>query len=539
MPADGVVALRQTALPVREQVGRPSLRNSASNPRSSSQGSRSLPGLAFRSLSKDSQSSTGTSPEKAGRPSFSSVALSANAGLQLARSSRGSLRPPSPAGNSAKMDQVSDLALEAMGLGDEYIEAALRQYRGMTSLHLGFNGLTENCMRVVGDQIASMRDLAYLDLWGNHIGGYGTAMLFRPIPGRRWTLRILNLSQCGLGAGAIRHLVKYAGQAPLRALALSGNPLGPDGAPQLAELLKTVIAADFSDCALGVIGARHFGKALASSMTTCELLGLSWNNFGPNGIRQVLAGTRRHVKLQGSLEALFLRGNGLLTEAGAKEVYGCVARPNREGLKHLDLARNAATHSVLRQLEALPIDCIFRIRKPTIPIQDPNSDGDSSPIADIAAYAADEDDGVFWRHIQVVGDLAAISADWRQKEVVCPKNHQLEKSSSTAAALCSVCCLGTIVEGKSYVCRWCNFYICERCHKEKSVAWEPKTLLRTQSEGSLVPRGSAVRATTAPQQPVTRLDACRIPDSIPLRNRRNEVEAFEAFVFDRWRAGVI
>eukprot|EP00746_Dinoflagellata_sp_MGD_P008410 gnl/MRDRNA2_/MRDRNA2_116831_c0_seq1.p1 gnl/MRDRNA2_/MRDRNA2_116831_c0~~gnl/MRDRNA2_/MRDRNA2_116831_c0_seq1.p1 ORF type:complete len:501 (+),score=93.88 gnl/MRDRNA2_/MRDRNA2_116831_c0_seq1:60-1562(+) len=500
MPADGVVALRQTALPIQEQVGHahvgnvPSLRRFARNQRSAplklQPSGRAFPAVGAPPLAQT----------LAGRASFAEIGRKVQTLAVTAKAFGVVRRPTSPAGLSACKDGaynnlVSDLALEAMGLGDEYIETALKQYRGMTSLHLGFNGLTENSMKVVGDAMASMRDLAYLDLWGNHIGVHGTAMLLRAVPGRRWTLRIVNLSQCGLSAGAVRYLAKYAAQAPLRAMALSGNPLGPDAAPGLAELLKTLVAADFSDCALGAAGARHFGKMLATSLTTCELLGLSWNNFGPNGLQKVLVGASKHVKLGGSLEALFLRGNGLLSEAAAKEVFGCVGRVNRTGLKHLDLARNAASQNVLSWLDTLPAETLMRIRKPTIPVPAMDDDEDRSGVEDAAAYAADEDDNVFWRHIQVVPDVASISADWKSVEFG------------------------------------------DQCRLEIG---EPKTLMRSHSEGNIGPRGSTGRATSAPHLlPSHRLDACRIPDTIPLRNRRNEVEAFEAFVFDRWRTNAI
>lgn len=364
-----------------------------------------------------------------------------------------------------KCQFVCDLALEGLNLGSDELAAVLSRYAGMTALHLGLNGLTENGLRAVGMLVGIQRDLEYLDVWGNPgMGSFGAFSILAPLTSSRCKLRTLNLSQCGLGGSVLAGVLSLASRGHLRALSLANNSLGPESGRELAEVVKCgILALDFSDCGLGPRGVAPLAKLLKNGgPCSCILLGLSWNGLGEAGLASLLASSVQYVsRSQSSLKELCLRGNGRISLLAAQHARRLA---ETEKFWRLNLSRNTASPEAdLRLREPITLDKMILPERVTTE-------------ADMG-LAADEDDTVYWHR------LAALDATDPRR----PSLDGLPPQTMPAR-----------------------------------VRSQP-TLL----DSELPSAWTRVSSHASPNRaPVT----LAVASSIPLRNRRNEAEAFEAFI---------
>lgn len=400
-------------------------------------------------------------------------------GIAAVRSTSLPVFPPARRRASQRCDFVRDLALEGFFLGSEELSSVLLRYKGMTALHLGLNALTDNGLRSIALLVSHQRDLEYLDIWGNPgMGSPGALLLLKPLTNSRCKLRTLNLSACGLGTGVLAGLSCLIARGYLRALSLANNALGPGAGRELANLIKSSVAAlDFSDCGLGMQGVLPVAKALQDTgACSCSLLGLSWNGLGEAGLETILESALQNVKMGGSLQELFLRGSGFVSLRVAQKSWQLAAAAGP--FQRLDLSRN--------RISPEADDLLHDPKAPKEIIQVPERVASEVEQEDL------EDDGVYWHRLAAVSlqdkqDAASLDLLPLQRTPARHRTGTLGGTSPTAAS--------------------------------------PSERRRTC--GSLP--GSPVALTRAVTFPVS-------PD-VPVRNRRNENEAFEAFIVARSRFG--
>lgn len=378
---------------------------------------------------------------------------------------------------ASRLEFVRDLALEGMNLGDEDLVRVLQRHHGMTSLHLGLNGLTAEGMKDIGNILAKLRDLEYLDIWGNvKLGSAGTWLLLRPLSLRPCRLRTLNLSQCGLCLKALPSIIACASQGHLCALSIANNELGPRASRSLAALLRCgLLAVDLSDCALGLQGTAGLAKTLQDGQNECAFLGLSFNQLGEDGLEEILRGAAVQARCRGALEELCLRGNGHVGEVSAQAVqrFACGT-----SFRRLDLSRNSCSPQAdVLMRHALPVNTRAQLELPDCKEE---SEG---------TY----DDAVYWHRCATVLD--------RQQP---PEEVSLRPGGPPPAPSANT-----------------------QLAKFRFPALNGR-LPEDGADQLALARGDDVPAPAM---------AGRIPQSVPVRIRRNESEAFEAFVVDRTRYG--
>jgi len=380
-------------------------------------------------------------------------------------------------------------------MGDEELGRVLSRHCGMTALHMGLNGITDKGMEVVGEILGALPTLCYLDLWGNRgIGAEGVFHLLRPEPYRQLKLQTLNLSRCGLDQRALPHMARYAAKGSLRHLSLANNPLGPDAGPQLADALRCGLAAlDVSDCGLGPQGAAPLADALRGGLRAtrprgtscglaavpCGLLGLSFNALGETGLQYALEAAAANAGGAGILEELFLRGNGRIS-LGAAEAASCCAHGQR--FRRLDLSQNGISPDV----DELLVQCL----------------GVGGPVAERVAWPMRGDD----------------------------VDREVAGTPSPAAGRRRVLIEATELADGLVI--------------DDDIGSPPS---HANTPGTLLPQSSAIAAASplpvrfeeryffGKQVPSMSLETSPMVRGIPMRNRRNECEAFEAFLVERGR----
>ncbi|WP_371526172.1 ribonuclease inhibitor [Streptomyces sp. NBC_01283] len=220
-------------------------------------------------------------------------------------------------GSAEQRSAIRHLLLGTDGLGDEGAALAAAATTGeagptgVETLYLGCNGITAGGACRIADQLrASPQVVTGVWLKRNPLGPQGGAAASQLIESVR-TLRTLDLVQTGLDAAGTAVLVDAllvaadTGRCVERAF-LGGNPLGPDGAAPLGELI-----------ALG--GVRELYVSAAQ--------------LGDGGASLLAQGLERAPR--GALERLAVASNGIGPRAAARLVAAAVSA----GVELLDLGR--------------------------------------------------------------------------------------------------------------------------------------------------------------------------------------------------------
>ena len=202
-----------------------------------------------------------------------------------------------------------------------------------------------------------------VDLAGRGLGVPGTQLLAEVLREGGVRARLLNLSGCGIGSGALGLLADAAegAAAPcqVRQVLLRGNSAGPRGAAALGRLVAAgwVEGLDASAMDLGDLGL----KALAKNLCRVKTLFLSSNSIGGEGVKHLAAALRKECKLldlnlsgnfigdtgasavssllaSNSLKRLNLRSNRSISDIGVKRL--CDALVSNTSLVVLDLGNN-------------------------------------------------------------------------------------------------------------------------------------------------------------------------------------------------------
>lgn len=373
-------------------------------------------------------------------------------------------------------DFVKDLAVEGFFLGTDEFVALLLQYQSVTAVHAGLNGLTDVGVEALAVVLCKQRNLDYLDIWGNPgIGTPGALCLLSPLAmSTPCKLRTLNLSNCSLGAAVMPALTGLAARGFLRALSAANNPLGIRAGRELAKLVKCGVSAlDFSDCGLGTSGIQPLAQVLHDGAArSCCLLALSWNNICQTGMEQLLFGAAQQVQLGGALEELFLRGSGFLTVDAAHHALDLAQAGGT--FERLDLSRTAMSP----EASELFHDTIHH--KIELP----------SRVSEHEEFGV-QDDAVYWPRRPSAGSSSSPQTPVHSRSTSMPV-----RGSTTPPA-----------------------------GRKNSLTVPPRSLSTCSGSRSPLPSLSS--------RPGAFADKLAVPDNVPVRNRRNENDAFEAFVVQR------
>ncbi|MBL8924312.1 MAG: hypothetical protein JNJ54_36020 [Myxococcaceae bacterium] len=154
----------------------------------------------------------------------------------------------------AGLEQLEVLGLTGWPLGHPVVDAVCRPMASsrLVELTLSETGLDDAAARTLAE--SDIAQLAWLDLSSNAIGNDGAAALARA----RFAPRLTRLGLEGNQLGSRGAAALVEGTASLVALDLSANPLGDDGARELAAApaLGQVELLMLAGCAIGPAGAR-------------------------------------------------------------------------------------------------------------------------------------------------------------------------------------------------------------------------------------------------------------------------------------------
>ena len=179
-----------------------------------------------------------------------------------------------------------------------------------------------------------------VDLAGRGLGVPGAQLMAEVLREGGIRARLLNLSGCGLGSGALGLLADAvegaAAPCRVRQVLLRGNSAGPRGAAALGRLVAAGWAEglDASAMDLGDLGL----KALAKNLGRVKTLFLSSNSIGGEGVKHLAAALRKECKLLD----LNLSGN-FIGDAGASAVASLLAA---NSLKRLNLRSNRSISDI-------------------------------------------------------------------------------------------------------------------------------------------------------------------------------------------------
>ncbi len=134
----------------------------------------------------------------------------------------------------------------------------------------------------------------------------------------------------------------------LRALDLSGNPIGDAGACALAAHASTLERLSLSACGLGCEAAAMLGEAASRSGSRLRQLDLSGNQLGPEGPDMLARSLTAHLAAGGSavLEDLNLADTGLADAGAAAVLAAAAALPM---LRRLDMSSCGLTGDTVEQ----------------------------------------------------------------------------------------------------------------------------------------------------------------------------------------------
>ncbi|MFD4475554.1 ribonuclease inhibitor [Streptomyces sp. NPDC058471] len=268
-------------------------------------------------------------------------------------------------GSAEQRPAVRHLLLGTDGLGDEGAALAAAATTGeagptgVETLYLGCNGITAGGACRIADQLrASPQVVTGVWLKRNPLGPQGGAAATELIESVR-TLRTLDLVQTGLDAAGTAALadallaVADTGRRVERVF-LGGNPLGPEGAAPLGELISLggVRELYVSAAQLGDGGASLLARALERAPRgALERLAVASNGIGPRAAaRLVAAAVSAGVEL---LDLGRVRAAGTLGAAD-NHVDDAAATAIAESLAAVEhrLAHLVLSHTGLRSREA-------------------------------------------------------------------------------------------------------------------------------------------------------------------------------------------
>ncbi|WP_235502441.1 MULTISPECIES: ribonuclease inhibitor [unclassified Kitasatospora] len=264
---------------------------------------------------------------------------------------------------------VHHLLLGTDRLGDQGAAAVTARALAteVKTLYLGCNNITTTGACRIADHLrASPQTVQALWLKRNPLGG-AAADLVRSAE----QLRTLDLVQTGLTPAALTALVDAvvtSGRPPFQRLYLGGNPLGPDGARQLARLVEAGATAELyiSAAGLGDSGAAVLARALgAAPYGRLRRLSLASSGLGPSGSAElVVAAAAAGVEL---LDLGRVKAAGILgapdnrLDAESARTIGAALSGTQHRLRHLVLANTG-----LRSREAhLLLDAARHAATPT------------------------------------------------------------------------------------------------------------------------------------------------------------------------------
>ncbi|MEU3737254.1 ribonuclease inhibitor [Streptomyces sp. NPDC032198] len=268
-------------------------------------------------------------------------------------------------GSAEQRPAVRHLLLGTDGLGDEGAALAAAATTGeagptgVETLYLGCNGITAGGACRIADQLrASPQVVTGVWLKRNPLGPQGGAAATELIESVR-TLRTLDLVQTGLdaaGTAALADALLAAADTGRRVerVFLGGNPLGPDGAAPLGELISLggVRELYVSAAQLGDGGASLLARALERAPRgALERLAVASNGIGPRAAaRLVAAAVSAGVEL---LDLGRVRAAGTLGAAD-NHVDDAAATAIAESLAAVEhrLAHLVLSHTGLRSREA-------------------------------------------------------------------------------------------------------------------------------------------------------------------------------------------
>lgn len=356
-------------------------------------------------------------------------------------------------------------------LGSEELVDVLSRHKGMTALHLGLNGLTERGLQTVGLLLRVHRDLEYIDIWGNP--GMGTP-----------------------GAFAIIGPLTYS-PVKLRTLNLSQCGLGAGVVPGLLSLASRghLRALSVANNALGPQAGRLLPEALRFAIVALDF---SDCGLGPRGIMPIAKLLRDAGPSSCCLLALSWNGIGpagleMVLEGSARhvscggslrELYlrgnGLVTLPTAQYAQDLVAVGTAFERLDLSRNSVSPeANKWLRLSAPLEKMQLPER---------VATEAEGhvEDDAVYWRRL------------------LAPKQQQ-------------------------------QFAIEDRVEPALDIMPSESLPPRLRYQQELGADLLSPHRTCVPSHMLAKHNQVAISLDVPLRNRRNEAEAFEAFIVKRCR----
>jgi Ran GTPase-activating protein (RanGAP) involved in mRNA processing and transport len=157
--------------------------------------------------------------------------------------------------------------------GVALLAAGLPSCRALTTLKLNDNNIRTAGVAALAAVLPRLPNLTTLELALNaHMGDAGAAALAAALPGLP-TLTRLDLSNNELTAAGLRPLLQ-ALRATFHTLRLDGNPLGPEGARDIAALvprLPALQALNVKGCRIGNEGIQALVEALRGHAELTEL----------------------------------------------------------------------------------------------------------------------------------------------------------------------------------------------------------------------------------------------------------------------------
>ena len=216
----------------------------------------------------------------------------------------------------------------------------------LSELALASNHLTPSAAPEIAEALRELPALHSLDLSYNALGGAGCALLGEALSERR-VLRALSLASCNLDDAAIVAVCATLREVPLGEIDLDGNAAGDAAVGALLGLATRgtpLITLRLSANAIGVVGAAALAAHLASRPGgPLRSLALSNNPLTPDGCEALRAALRSNH----AISELSLTGAGAPPEA-LLEISEAVAR-NRAS--HRQVSRTQ-TKSMLRAASA-------------------------------------------------------------------------------------------------------------------------------------------------------------------------------------------
>ncbi|CAG9322205.1 unnamed protein product [Blepharisma stoltei] len=217
--------------------------------------------------------------------------------------------------------------------GAAHLSSIWKTLEGLKVLLLSGNLINYQACQALSNGISEIRSLEYLDLSNNLIKTQG-AIIFAPVLKSLKNLKILDLSYNEIKtAGLLGILNNFEENKEIQAIKLKGNCLNfeaGDHVKTLMEKFEYLNDLDLSQNQLGVEGIRLISAHISENI---EILNLSWNSIGEEGIGHLVSA----LPQLSSLRQLHLAGN-LIGASGMKALAPCLS--SIMNLQILDLSYN-------------------------------------------------------------------------------------------------------------------------------------------------------------------------------------------------------